>query len=129
MISTQILQKLQTIIRREWDGVIDPKLVYLYKIPEKDSVIKHFPMVKIQHVLSSTNAHANNTLWMTKERVQIQYFFDDDTDVDFEDIVQRVDDVLEEEGFYFSTGYDFFDPDYEGVIGITRQYNFRNKTY
>ena len=126
MISVQIAMKLKRIVRNNIDDIIEPKHIYLYKIPEDVDRLKTLPFIRINHVTSSATTHSSDNLNMTRERFQVQYFYDDEEESDIEARISELDNILRENGFYFSTGYDNFDPDLEGVITVTRQYNYRN---
>ena len=126
MISVQIAMKLKRIVRNNIDDIIDPKHIYLYKIPEDVDRLKTLPFIRINHVTSSATTHSSDNLNMTRERFQVQYFYDDEEESDIEARISELDNILRQNGFYFSTGYDNFDPDLEGVITVTRQYNYRN---
>lgn len=126
MISVQIAMKLKRIVRNNIDDIIEPKHIYLYKIPEDVDRLKTLPFIRINHVTSSATTHSSDNLNMTRERFQVQYFYDDEEESDIEARISELDNILRENGFYFSTGYDSFDPDLEGVITVTRQYNYRN---
>lgn len=126
MISVQIAMKLKRIVRNNIDDIIEPKHIYLYKIPEDVDRLKTLPFIRINHVTSSATTHSSDNLNMTRERFQVQYFYDDEEESDIEARISELDNILRQNGFYFSTGYDNFDPDLEGVITVTRQYNYRN---
>lgn len=118
---------VKKIIRDNSVGYIDPKRVYIYQVPEQLDVLSSLPIVKISHVTSNATTHSSDRLDFTKERLQIQYFYDDDFELDIESKILEIDKVLEENGFYYSTGYDSYYPDFDGVLLISRQYNYRNK--
>ena len=126
MISVQIAMKLKRIVRNNIDDIIDPRHIYLYKIPEDVDRLKTLPFIRINHITSSATTHSSDNLNMTRERFQVQYFYDDEEESDIEARISQLDNILRENGLYFSTGYDSFDPDLEGVITVTRQYNYRN---
>jgi hypothetical protein len=126
MISVQIAQKLRRIVKEEVKDIIKSSHIYLYYIPEDVDRLRTLPLIRINHITSNATTHSSNQLNFTGERFQIQYFYDDEDEHDIEGMISNVDDVLRENGFYFSTGYDGFDPDLDGVITVTRQYNYRN---
>lgn len=127
MISLQVAQNLKKIVRNNVNNLVKPEHIYLYRVSEKLNVQDSLPIIKITHATTTTRGHFSDTLHTTKERLQIQFYFDDEDDADYEGMIANLEQVLEEEGFYFSTGYDSFDPDYEGLLTITRQYNYRNQ--
>lgn len=126
MISIQIANKLRKLVRDNAGDIIKPTAVYLYKIPEDVDRLKALPMARVNHITSSATTHSSNDLNFTRERFQVQYFYDDEDERDVEGMISRIDNILREHGFYFSNGYDSYDPDLEGVITVTRQYNYRN---
>ncbi|AWY02939.1 hypothetical protein [Staphylococcus phage VB-SauS-SA2] len=126
MISVQIAMKLKRIVREQVEDIIPSKHVYLYNIPEDVDRLQTLPFIRINHITSTATTHSSNQLDFTRERFQVQYFYDDEDDNDIEGLISNLDNVLRENGFYYSTGYDSFDPDLDGVITVTRQYNYRN---
>ncbi|WWT40331.1 hypothetical protein [Staphylococcus phage PT1-4] len=126
MISIQIAMKLKKIVTSEVKDIIDSKHVYLYNIPEDVDRLKTLPIIRINHITSNATTHSSNQLDFTRERFQIQFFYDDEEERDIEGMISNLDNVLRDNGFYYSTGYDSFDPDLDGVITVTRQYNYRN---
>lgn len=126
MISVQIALKLKKLVQHEFEGMIDKKRIYLYDIPENEKRIELLPAIRINHITSTATTHSSNEIDFTRERFQIQYFYDDEFDGNIEDKIIQVERVLRENGFYYSTGYDSFDPELDGVITVTRQYNYRN---
>ena len=118
---------VKKIVTENSTGIIDPKRIYIYQVPEQLDVAKSLPIVKISHVTSNARTHSSNKLNYTKERLQIQYFYDANFKLDIESKILEIDRVLEEHGIYYSTGYDSYDPDFDGVLLISRQYNYRNK--
>lgn len=127
MISIQIAQQLRKLVRDNVKDIVKPTAIYLYKIPEDVDRLKMLPMIRINNITSSATTHSSNQLNYTRERFQVQYFFDDEDERDIEGMIENVDNILREHGFYFSNGFDSYDPDLDGVIIITRQYNYRNK--
>lgn len=126
MISLQIMQNMKKIVSDNVVGYVDAKRVYLYRIPEQLDVMSSLPMIKLDTVLSDPYIHSSDKLKATRESFQLQLFFDENDEKDFETMVQVLDSILEDNGFYYTTGYDSYDPDYEGILTITRQYNYRN---
>lgn len=126
MISLQIMQNMKKLVRDYTTGYVDSNRVYLYRIPEQLDVMSSLPMIKLDTVLSDPYSHSSDKLRATRESFQLQLFFDENDDKDFETMIQVLDSELEDNGFYYTTGYDSYDPDYEGVLTITRQYNYRN---
>lgn len=126
MISVQIAMKLKRIVREQVEDIIPSKHVYLYNIPEDVDRLQTLPFIRINHITSTATTHSSDQLDFTRERFQVQYFYDDEDDNDIEGMISNLDNVLRENGFYYSTGYDSFDPDLDGVITVTRQYNYRN---
>lgn len=126
MISVQIAMKLKRIVREQVEDIIPSKHVYLYNIPEDVDRLQTLPFIRINHITSTATTHSSNQLDFTRERFQVQYFYDDEDDNDIEGMISNLDNVLRDNGFYYSTGYDSFDPDLDGVITVTRQYNYRN---
>ena len=78
MISVQIAMKLKRIVRNNIDDIIEPRHIYLYKIPEDVDRLKTLPFIRINHVTSSATTHSSDNLNMTRERFQVQYFYDDE---------------------------------------------------
>ena len=125
MISIQIAQKLRMLIVNN-QSIVPRNKVYLYNIPEDMQRLETMPVIRINHITSSATVHSSNELNMTRERFQVQYFFDDNDDRDIEGMISDIDEVLRDNGFYYSNGYDSYDPDLNGVLTVTRQYNYRN---
>src|SRR5699024_11941626 len=46
LISVQIAMKLKRIVRNNIDGIIEPKHIYLYKIPEDVDRLKTLPFIR-----------------------------------------------------------------------------------
>jgi len=128
MISVQLSVKLKRLVAEQVKDIIPSKHVYLYNIPEDVDRLKTLPFVRINHITSTATTHSSNDINFTRERYQIQFFFDDEDERDIEGMIIKTDKQLRQYGFYYSTGYDGYDPDLEGVITVTRQYNYRNKT-
>lgn len=128
MISIQLAQEIRNLLSKSQD-IIPRNKIYLYNIPEDEQRLESMPLIRINHITSSATVHSSNKLDMTRERFQIQYFFDDGDDRDIEGMILKNDRLLGEAGYYFSNGYDSFDPDLDGVITVTRQYNYRNNYY
>ncbi|QDF14307.1 hypothetical protein [Staphylococcus phage PMBT8] len=125
MISIQIAQQLRMLIVNN-QSIVPRNKVYLYNIPEDMQRLETMPIIRINHITSSATVHSSNELNMTRERFQVQYFFDDNDDRDIEGMISDIDEVLRDNGFYYSNGYDSYDPDLNGVLTVTRQYNYRN---
>lgn len=125
MISIQIAQKLRMLIVNN-QSIVPRNKVYLYNIPEDMQRLETMPVIRINHITSSATVYSSNELNMTRERFQVQYFFDDNDDRDIEGMISDIDEVLRDNGFYYSNGYDSYDPDLDGVLTVTRQYNYRN---
>lgn len=125
MISIQIAQKLRMLIVNN-QSIVPRNKVYLYNIPEDMQRLETMPIIRINHITSSATVYSSNELNMTRERFQVQYFFDDNDDRDIEGMISDIDEVLRDNGFYYSNGYDSYDPDLDGVLTVTRQYNYRN---
>lgn len=125
MISIQIAQKLRMLIVNN-QSIVPRNKVYLYNIPEDMQRLETMPIIRINHITSSATVYSSNELNMTRERFQVQYFFDDNDDRDIEGMISDIDSVLRDNGFYYSNGYDSYDPDLDGVLTVTRQYNYRN---
>lgn len=125
MISIQIAQQLRMLIVNN-QSIVPRNKVYLYNIPEDMQRLETMPIIRINHITSSATVHSSNELNMTRERFQVQYFFDDNDDRDIEGMISDIDEVLRDNGFYYSNGYDSYDPDLDGVLTVTRQYNYRN---
>lgn len=128
MLSIQLAQKVRNILASSQD-IVPKNKIYLYNIPEDEQRVDSMPVIRINHITTSATVHSSNKLDMTRERFQVQYFFDDGDERDLESMIMENDRILGEEGFYFSNGYDSFDPDLGGVVIITRQYNYRNNYY
>lgn len=125
MISIQIAQQLRMLIVNN-QSIVPRNKVYLYNIPEDMQRLETMPVIRINHITSSATVYSSNELNMTRERFQVQYFFDDNDDRDIEGMISDIDEVLRDNGFYYSNGYDSYDPDLDGVLTVTRQYNYRN---
>lgn len=125
MISIQIAQQLRMLIVNN-QSIVPRNKVYLYNIPEDMQRLETMPIIRINHITSSATVYSSNELNMTRERFQVQYFFDDNDDRDIEGMISNIDEVLRDNGFYYSNGYDSYDPDLNGVLTVTRQYNYRN---
>lgn len=125
MISIQIAQQLRMLIVNN-QSIVPRNKVYLYNIPEDMQRLETMPIIRINHITSSATVYSSNELNMTRERFQVQYFFDDNDDRDIEGMISDIDEVLRDNGFYYSNGYDSYDPDLDGVLTVTRQYNYRN---
>ncbi|WWT40104.1 hypothetical protein [Staphylococcus phage PT94] len=125
MISIQIAQQLRMLIVNN-QSIVPRNKVYLYNIPEDMQRLETMPIIRINHITSSATVYSSNELNMTRERFQVQYFFDDNDDRDIEGMISDIDKVLRDNGFYYSNGYDSYDPDLNGVLTVTRQYNYRN---
>lgn len=125
MISIQIAQQLRMLIVNN-QSIVPRNKVYLYNIPEDMQRLETMPIIRINHITSSATVYSSNELNMTRERFQVQYFFDDNDDRDIEGMISDIDKVLRDNGFYYSNGYDSYDPDLDGVLTVTRQYNYRN---
>jgi len=128
-LGIQIARRLQDLIVESMKDVIPEKNIYLLSIPEKLDIINSAPLVKINTVISSPRGHSSNKTSFTKERFQVQFYFADYDETDYESEIVKMERKLEEYGYYFSTGYDSTDPDYNNLITITRQYNYRNNLY
>lgn len=125
MISIQIARELRKLIIDN-QSMIPRNKIYLYNIPESVQRLESMPVIRINHITTSAKTHSSNHLNMTRERFQVQYFFDDNDERDIEGMISDMDEILRDNGFYFSNGYDSYDPDLDGVITVTRQYNYRN---
>lgn len=126
-MTSRILLELKDIIAENFTENLIPKdNYYIYSIPEKLDVMNSVPLVKLNTVISSAGGHSSDRIFMTRERFQVQYFFADYDENDYEQAILDVEQVLQDYGFYYSTGYDSIDPDYNNLITITRQYNYRN---
>lgn len=128
MISIQLAQEIRNLLSKSQD-IVPRNKIYLYNIPEDEQRLESMPLIRINHIITSPTVHSSNKLDMTRERFQIQYFFDDGDDRDIEGMILKNDRLLGEVGYYFTNGYDSFDPDLDGVITVTRQYNYRNNYY
>lgn len=128
MISIQLTLKFKKLVVSQVEDIIPSKYVYLYDIPEDVKRLEKLPFIRINHITSTATQHSSDNINYTRERIQLQYFFDDEDERDIEGMIIETDKFLRENGFYYSTGYDSFDPDLEGCIIVTRQYNYRNKT-
>lgn len=128
-LGIQLARRLKGLISEYMGDVIPSSNIYLLSIPEKLDIMGSVPLVKINTVISSPKGHASDRMTFTKERFQVQFYFADYDETDYESYIVQMERKLEEQGFYFSTGYDSTDPDYNNLITITRQYNYRNKLY
>lgn len=128
-LSLSIAREFKDIIIKNMEDIIPRDNFYMLHVPEKLDVMNSVPIVKVTTVTSTPRGHASNMTSFTAERFQVQFFFADYDETDYESRIVALERELEKYGFYYSAGYDNIDPDYNNLVTITRQYNYRNQLY
>src|SRR5699024_7979892 len=128
-LSLSIAREFKDIIIKNMKDIILRDNLYMIHGPKQLDVMNSVTIVKVTTVTSTPRGHASNMTSFTAERFQVQFFFADYDETDYESRIVALERELEKYGFYYSTGYDNIEPDYEYYVTVTRQYNYRNQLY